>query len=386
MSKQVFNYKIKELILFTIIWEILFWFILCAILFIFGYFGNHTGQYLDFEKPHYLYFFPFTLLITLIFFFTVINKNKIFLYLGEHSDQTYVKQSKNTSIFVKYWFFKNTVSFLLLALAQPAFGIRSYSTLAENTQILLVIDVSNSMNVDDINQTTRLNIAKQASKALINQCTSETIGIILFAEEAIDYLPFTNDYYSLNTYIDEINTDLITNQGSSINNCIKKIALTLPLLKGISQKIFIVTDGEFHDHLDEKIKHTIKWKDYEMAIIGIGTEKGGIVPNAFNKPQLGAKRNKFGQIVYSKLNRSEIQKLAKEFDAYHLIVETPYPDFFKIYLQLKEGKIVKKNAEIFIAKNQKYPLLIIIAILQFTAYLLWNEKYILLIDKLLQRK
>lgn len=385
MNKKTYRYKIKELILFAVGWEIIFWFILFLTFYALGFFGQKTNTYLDFEYPSYFNLVPLTMLITLIFIISVYNQNKIYQETGKYADKTIFRPTQNTNLFIRYFLFKNTITFLIIALAQPAIGVKSYSTLAENTEIMLAIDVSNSMNVTDINQESRLNIAKRAASAFIKQLTTERISIVCFAEDAITHLPSTSDYNAANMYIQEINTDLIRNQGSDINPLFKNVLSSMENIKGVNHKLIVLTDGEFHTKLSTDIKNDFNARDIQLAIVGIGTEYGGFVPNDPSTPELGYKTSSLGTTVISKVDRAEINRLAKELKGFSLIVNSAFPDLNKVYLQLKEIQPTASN-EIFVAKNQKFHIPVWIAIISFIVYIFWNGQVIIVIDDFLKNK
>lgn len=385
MNKKTYSYKTKALILFSLGWEILFWILLFFTLYALGFFGNQTNVYIDFEYPRYFLLIPFTMIITLVFIFNVYNHNSLYKDTGKFADKTIMRPTQNTNLFIRYFLFKNTITFLLIALAQPAIGVKSYSTLAENTHVLLAIDASNSMNTRDINQESRLNIAKRAAIAFTKQLSDEQIGIVLFANEAIDYLPFTNDYYAARTYIEDIETSLLTNQGSNINQLLSKVSSTFPSIDGVNNKLIILTDGEFHEKLEYDVKSALMEKNIQSAVIGIGTEYGGFIPNDPTAPEQGFKTSFMGTTIISKVDKNIIHRLAKELKGFSSIVSTPFPDLNKVYIQLKEIQSSENN-ELFIAKDQKYTVPLLIAMLSFIIYLFWNGKIIITLDDFLTKK
>lgn len=386
MTKNSYQYKVKELLLLTIALEILLGIILLFVLFIFGYFGQKTTHYLDFENPVYFYSIPFTILFSAIFILKLRKTNRYYRNSGEYLSKTVYKPNSNTNLFFRYFLFKNAIVFLLLALAQPAMGIKNFSTQSDNTQILLAVDVSNSMNVLDLSGESRLVVAKRAMNAFTQQLTGEEISLIIFANEAYQFLPYTTDYHAARMYINEIETQLISDQGTNINATLDLILKTQSKIKGISRKILILTDGEFQEKIDEKLITTIREEDIQIAMIGFGTPLGGFIPIDPKNLDAGYKTSENGVTAVSTLDQNRFNQFAKKLNAITQIIDNSFPDVFKVYAQMSEIRNNEIKNDFFVSKEQKYHIPTILAILFFVLYIAWDNTIIIRLDNYLFTK
>jgi Ca-activated chloride channel family protein len=256
-------------------------------------------------------------------------------------------------------------------MANPLLGKVKQSTKAENLELVVCLDVSNSMNVKDIDGTTRLEVAKRALTQLVNQMTGERIGICVFAGSAFVQLPLTMDYHAAKLFIQEIQSDMISAQGTNISEALSISDKMFTQLK-TSKGILLVTDGEDHEGLGDTIVSSLTDKKVEIAILGIGTEKGGPVPVDIEKPGLGNKQTDNREMVISKLNPDFIKKLATDLNGTAIVTSEPFPNVNQVLTeinQMKRGN--SRNLEIEINESwYQIPLLFVLI-----SYALWVLSY-----------
>ncbi len=386
MTKKVFQYRVKDLLLIALAWEILLWIILMLLLFVFGYFGQKTTHYLDFESPKFFYSIPFTLIITTIFLLKLRKTNRYYRNNGIYLWRTVYKPNSNTNLFFRYFLFKNTIVFILIALARPAIGVKNYASQSDNTQVLIALDISNSMNVQDLSGESRLTVAKRALSAFTQQLTGEAVGILLFANQSYQYVPYTTDYHAVRMYINDIETQLISDQGTNINATLEKITELQTKILGVSNKVLLLTDGEFHEKANVTLTNSIRDNNLQIAVIGVGTKSGGFIPIDPNNTEVGFKSNENGATVVSILDPNAINSFAKKINAITQIVDNSYPDLFKVYAQMSEVRNTKIHTDFFVSKSQKYHIPVLFAIFSFILYLIWDNKLIIRLDNYFSAK
>ena len=208
--------------------------------------------------------------------------------------------------FIRILFF----SLLIISLIGPKFGIREEKVEVIGKDIMIAVDLSESMNANDI-QPSRIEKVKFEIKRIINEFDNDRLGIIMFSGEAFVQCPLTYDNNALNLFVETLNTGLVPNSGTDFG---PPLELGLSKLqdesseeKDIKSKIIILfSDGEdFGDETEESIEK-IKENSLKLFSIGIGTEKGSRIKDNFGK----FKKDKEGNDVITKLNSSSLRETA----------------------------------------------------------------------------
>lgn len=370
MSNLKYSYNTKWIITAIIIWELLFWLLFVVILWIFDYFSNSSSK-LAFKDVDNLFYLSVLIPVSLAFIWYLFWKNKRLIRLGNTQILSLITQPIDSfSVFIRFFLLRNTIAFLIISMAQPIFGSKKVSGTLETMELVLAIDVSNSMNVKDIDgETSRLEVVKRAMNQLVNHLHGEKIGISIFAGSAYLQLPLTADYEAAKMYIHEIQTDMVSNQGTNIA-AVLELSNQMFSKANTGKAILLVTDGENHEGgLDESIE-LIKEKKVSLAVLGIGTSRGGVIPVNPNRPELGYKRDARGKTITSKVNKGFIQSVAKKADGFSIISSSPFPNLDEILEQLKHMKRTKvDNIELDIKENW-YQIPLFLGVICFILYIL----------------
>jgi Ca-activated chloride channel family protein len=165
----------------------------------------------------------------------------------------------------------------IIMLARPQFGSKLENVKKEGVEIIIALDVSNSMLSEDI-QPNRLERAKQSISRLIDQFDDDKIGLIVFAGDAYTQIPVTNDYLSAKMFLSTVGPDMVSKQGTAIGAAIDLgIRSFSPNLKE-SKALIIISDGENHE--DDPVAKAKEAADAGIVIhtIGIGSADGSPIP------------------------------------------------------------------------------------------------------------
>ncbi|MFM7668453.1 MAG: VWA domain-containing protein, partial [Bacteroidota bacterium] len=238
-----------------------------------------------------------------------------------------------------------------LTLASPIFGKKKQNALASDLELVICLDVSNSMNTKDVNGVSRLEASKRALGQLINKLSGERIGICVFAGSAFVQLPLTLDYHAAKLFVQEIETDMVSSQGTNINEALR-ISNEMFTNPKTSKGIFMLTDGEDHVGLEDSIIGVLRDKKVEISILGIGSENGGPVPIDTKRPGLGYKKTADGKQVISKLNQDFIKSLAEQLNGNASVTNQAFPNVNEVLTeinQMKKGN--SRNLEIEISET-----------------------------------
>lgn len=211
------------------------------------------------------------------------------------------------SIFQKQILTSVGLFFLIIALANPQWGEKSEQVNIRQTDVIIVLDISESMLCEDI-KPSRLERAKQLAKQLIENLKAERVGIIVFAGEAYMQMPLTSDYKAAYFFLQSASTDLAATQGTNITNAINVVET----LREGSKKpcaMVIFTDGETHDDDAVSAMKDAQNQGVTSYVIGVGTAEGGFIPIRSGAYEL-AKKDEEGNPIRTKLNPEALKTLA----------------------------------------------------------------------------
>ncbi|HQB37053.1 MAG TPA: VWA domain-containing protein, partial [Bacteroidales bacterium] len=135
---------------------------------------------------------------------------------------------------------------VIIMLARPQFGSRLEEVRRQGVEVIIALDVSNSMLAEDI-QPDRLTRAKQALSRLIDNLENDKIGLIVFAGDAYTQIPITTDYISAKMFLSTIGPDMIPKQGTAIGAAIDLGMRSFTPGEDKSKAMIIITDGENHE-------------------------------------------------------------------------------------------------------------------------------------------
>ncbi|MCK5442966.1 MAG: VWA domain-containing protein [Maribacter sp.] len=219
---------------------------------------------------------------------------------------------------LKLLFFLLGLAFLTLGLVNPKIGTKLETVKREGVDIVFAVDVSKSMLAEDI-APNRLEKAKRLVSEIINQLASDRIGIIAYAGQAFPQLPITTDYGAAKMFLQNMNTDMLTSQGTAINEAIELATTYYDDEDQTNRVLFIVSDGEDHSG-GTTLKAVEEAIDVGIQIftIGVGRSKGAPIPIKRNGVVESLKKDRQGEVVITKLNEAVLQDIANEGDGEYI--------------------------------------------------------------------
>jgi len=197
---------------------------------------------------------------------------------------------------------------LIFGIARPQFGSKLREIKREGVEIIIALDVSNSMMAEDI-KPNRLERAKQAIARLVDRLVNDKIGLIVFAGDAYTQIPITTDYVSAKLFLNTISTDIVPKQGTAIGSAIELGIKSFTQQEETSKALIIITDGENHeDDAIEMAKQALE-KGITVHTVGIGLPQGAPIP-IYSGGQKTYREDKQGQTVISKLDETMLRRIA----------------------------------------------------------------------------
>jgi Ca-activated chloride channel family protein len=202
-------------------------------------------------------------------------------------------------------------SLAVVGLANPQVGTKLEEVKREGIDIVIALDLSNSMLCEDI-RPSRLESAKNEMLKFVAGLKGDRLGLVAFAGTAITHCPMTTDYGAIKLLIKIMSTDLLPEQGTAIADAIEQAAQSLKGEETKSKVLVIITDGE--DQEEEAVeasKSAAQENGMRIYTIGLGTPAGAPIPmKDENGRPAGFKRNKTGEIIVTRLNEDLLERVA----------------------------------------------------------------------------
>lgn len=198
--------------------------------------------------------------------------------------------------------------FVIVGVAGPQFGSKLQQVKKKGVELMIALDVSNSMMAEDI-KPSRLEKAKMAISRMVEKLSNDKIGLIVFAGDAYVQLPITTDYSSARLFLSGINSDIVPVQGTAIGSAIDLAARSFTPETETSKAIIVITDGE--NHQDDAVEAARRAHEKGIIIhtIGMGLEQGAPIPEKGRPGQF--MKDGSGNVVVSKLDEETLRQIAK---------------------------------------------------------------------------
>lgn len=245
---------------------------------------------------------------------------------------------------------------IVVALARPQFGSKLREVHREGVEIMLVIDVSNSMLAEDF-QPTRLERTKYAISRLIEQLSRDRIGMVVFAGDAYVQLPVTSDYVSAKSFVSHLQPGIVSKQGTALGKAIDLAASSFSSQSEGSRVMIVVSDGENHEDDPIAAAAAAAEKGIEVYTIGIGTPEGAPIPmdGDFMKDEEG-------NIVVTKLDEGILQEVAVTGGGAYIRATNQSVGLDEIIKRVREMQTKKFTSMTFEEYNDQYYYLLAIAL------------------------
>ena len=207
---------------------------------------------------------------------------------------------------LKFWLLFGAIAMVIIVMAGPQFGSKLETVKRQGVEIMVCLDVSNSMLAEDV-QPNRLAKAKQMLSRLTDDFTNDKLGLIVFAGDAFTQLPITSDYVSAKMFLSSINPSMVSTQGTAIGAAINLAMRSFTPSETSDKAIILITDGENHEDNAVEAAAAAAEKGIHVNIIGMGDPKGSPIPIDENSNYM---KDREGNVVITKLNEQMCQEIA----------------------------------------------------------------------------
>ncbi|MBR3290869.1 MAG: VWA domain-containing protein [Bacteroidales bacterium] len=202
------------------------------------------------------------------------------------------------SLFSLAWFF------FVIGLARPQLGARLREHESQGVEVMIALDVSNSMLAEDYSPN-RLERSKLAISRLVDKLQGDRIGLVIFAGEAFVQLPITADYVSAKQFLKSITTESVPIQGTDLAGALMTAARSFSTQSERSRAIILITDGEDHEGEALDAARAIAEQGIRIYCIGVGSPQGKPIPKNGS-----LMKDENGEIVVTRLNENILQEIA----------------------------------------------------------------------------
>ena len=280
------------------------------------------------------------------------------------------------NVFIKFIVRSIYFSLMIISLLGPTFGVDKEEIKVVGKDIIISVDLSESMNAFDI-QPSRLEKVKFEMKKIVNEFSSDRIGIIMFSSEAYTQCPLTYDRNALNLFIETLNTGLVPNSGTDFGPALE---LSLSKLKddnsegpdSNSKIIILISDGEDFGDNTESALNEIKDASVKLFTIGVGTLKGSKLierSGVFKKDREGIE-------IITKLNSESLIKTANYTNGKYYEISNEINSVDDMISEIKNIKGEVKDVRTIDLSNNKYFYFLISALILMTLDFIFGFKII----------
>ena len=264
------------------------------------------------EETTYLYILILLPIILLVFIYNKYwQKRTIKKYFDNATFNFLSPELSSTKSYIKTSLTLLIISILVFGLVNPKIGTELKTVKREGVDIVFAIDVSKSMLAEDI-APNRIFKAKRLVSEIFNKLGSDRVGIIAYASTAIPVLPITNDFSSAKMFLESLNTDMLSSQGTSIVEAIELSKGYFDDENQTNRVLCILSDGEDHEYDENQFISTLSDSGIIILSVGLGSTKGAPIPIKENNIVKSYKKDDKGEVVITKLNDELLKKIATQ--------------------------------------------------------------------------
>ena len=239
------------------------------------------------------------------------QKKSISKYFDINTIKFLSPEISNSKPFLKFIIISIALLMLVISLVNPKIGTELKTVKREGVDIVFAIDVSKSMLAEDI-APNRIIKSKRIVSELLNNLGSDRVGIIAYASTAIPVLPITTDFSSARMFLESLNTDMLSSQGTSIAEAINLSKNYFNDENQTNRVLCVISDGEDHENQNNNLSDIAKESGITIISIGVGSTNGAPIPIKENNIVKTYKKDEKGEVVITKLNENILNDMATQ--------------------------------------------------------------------------
>lgn len=278
---------------------------------------------ISFEHIEYAWFFFLVPVIVILFFLDVGHKKKVKKEIGDpRMIDLLTKNFSPKNYRLRIIFFTIAVALSIVAAINPRLPEKGKGEIMAGIDVMIALDVSNSMLCNDI-KPTRLDRAKQLATLLTEKLENNRVGLVVFAGQAILQMPLTPDIGQAKMYISNASVNNVPVQGTDIADALQQSDKAMDTKEKKYKSIVLISDGEDHEKNAESMAKKLNDDGVIIYTVGIGTAAGGPIPDPVTN---SFKTDENGQTVITKLNAAALESIARAANGRYMQLENPEED------------------------------------------------------------
>ncbi len=219
-------------------------------------------------------------------------------------------------VHLKFALMMAALAFVIFIMARPQYGTRNEEVKRSGIEVMIACDVSYSMLCEDVNPS-RLDKSKMMVSKLIEQFDRDKVGLVAFAGSAITLLPMTADYVSAKMFLDQLNPETVSVQGTNVAEAIQRSIASFSEKKNVGKALILITDAEDHEEGAIEMAKEAKKAGVQIFVLSVGTDHGGPIPMGDGS----YKKDLSGNVVTTKLNERVGKEIAKAGNGLYIHVD-----------------------------------------------------------------
>ena len=297
-----------------------------------------------------------------------IRRNRIRKFGDEKLVSQMMPSYSKSKVWVRLVLFSIGFFFFVIGLSRPQIGARLKEQEIKGAEIIIAIDVSNSMLAEDYSPN-RLERAKLAVSRLVDKLRDDRIGLVIFAGTSFVQLPVTTDYVSAKMFLNSIDTGSIPIQGTALGDAITTCIRSFSAQSDKSRAIILITDGENHEDDPVAAAKQAAEMGIKVFTIGVGSPEGKPIP--MNGELL---KDKDGEIVVSRLDEAVLQEIAAEGDGAYVRAGNSEFGLNPIIDDLRKLEDEKYSSVVFEEYDEQFMYFLAIALVFFVLEMLVGDR------------
>ncbi|MGE5393224.1 MAG: vWA domain-containing protein [Candidatus Saccharibacteria bacterium] len=306
-----------------------------------------------FANPEYLYALLLIPALMIFFLYSRIKRRKAMAKFGQREIlSVLMPDASKARPVLKYFLLLLALTSIIIGIARPQFGSQLKNVKREGIEIMIALDVSNSMMAEDI-EPNRLERSKRAISQLVDKLSDDKIGLIVFAGEAYTQLPITSDYVSAKLFLNSISTQIVPTQGTAIGAAIDLAAKSFtPQFVG-NKVIIVITDGENHE--DDALGAAARAAEEGIVVhtIGLGSPKGALIPD-YSNGQKGYKKDSKGNTIVTKLDEQMLQKIAQAGKGMYIRANNTQMGLNALFNEVNKMEKTELESQVYADYDEKF--------------------------------
>ena len=313
-----------------------------------------------FANPEFLYLLLILPALIVFYIYAVIQKRRAVKRYGNPALLVELMPDVSPKRqHLKFWLSFAAIALMIFVIAGPQFGSKLETVKRQGVEIMVCLDVSNSMLSEDV-APSRLAKAKQMLAKLTDGLSNDKVGMIVFAGDAFTQLPITSDYISAKMFLSSISPEMISTQGTAIGAAINLAARSFTPNETSDKAIIVITDGENHEDDAVGAAKMASDKGIHVNIVGIGDPQGAPIPMGSANNYM---KDNAGNVVITKLNEQMCQEIAAAGNGMYVRADNTNSALRALQKEIEKMNKTEMDSKVYSEYDEQFQILAWIALI-----------------------